>query len=287
MSAFRAVQLSKKDQHARTPAAILDYVRSITGARRLHDPCPANPKEDGLVSDWSGVNFVNPPFEQARTWLEKGLSEFRKHGRRSVFLLPARTHTRYFADLVFPECSALVFVQSPVFFEGYRTPFPTPLCLIAFGDCTIRGTVPRLPYGHVYCGAGDVYEDVFPKLRKMYMGDENRHFPEEHLNSKDPSFLAKATRPQLVCAMGRPGDHLREIAKRHEEQPGFYTVVLVQARFDAGYFKKHVVPHAKHLLFIGPSLTFDRQWRSYIGSVAVCFGDCPLAFSNTCRFVGL
>src|SRR5712664_3129361 len=63
------------------------------------DPCPAGtPDFNGLKIPWSGVAFVNPPFgQELPKWIRKGWNEA-KRGTTVVFLIPARTDTRWFHD---------------------------------------------------------------------------------------------------------------------------------------------------------------------------------------------
>lgn len=279
MSTYRRIHVIGKDQHARTPACLVEFAKRILGSDRLHDPCPENPTEDGLLAPWKQFNFVNPPFVAAKAWLTKGLSEFREHGRVSAFLLPARTHTRYFNELVFTQFCKLIFFQFPIRFVGYKSAFPLPLCLIVVGQRNIR--VPRsmsVPYAHSYCGSGNVHSDVFPMLRDRY-----GPFDVEMLDSKDPRGLsARLGARNLICAMADPAEHLRQVSQRPART---LTVIMVQSRFEGGYFRDIVVQHADHILFLGPSLTFDSTWKSYVGSVAVVFGASRRRPTRRCYFV--
>ena len=44
-----------------------------------HDPCPPKYEIDGLISEWGGVNYVNPPYgKELPKWIEKGFKEWQK-----------------------------------------------------------------------------------------------------------------------------------------------------------------------------------------------------------------
>lgn len=67
------------------------------------DPCPLRSNEDGLQTDWVGNIFINPPYSNIKGFLEKGLSELEKGNAKTlVYLVPARTDTKWFWDYVAP-----------------------------------------------------------------------------------------------------------------------------------------------------------------------------------------
>jgi hypothetical protein len=129
-SHFHKLSTASLDQDAQTPRQVLRLVRELylkgSGAR-LFDPCPPSPTRDGLEVAWGRFNYVNPPFGQVRRWMEKALSELRARGSCSVFLVPARTHTKWFAEVVFPRARQVVFLTNRIGFRGYAGTFPLPL----------------------------------------------------------------------------------------------------------------------------------------------------------------
>lgn len=62
------------------------------------DPCPVNPKRDGLKIEWATKNFVNPPYSQISKWVDKAIEEAEK-GKVTHLLVPARTDTKWFKKL--------------------------------------------------------------------------------------------------------------------------------------------------------------------------------------------
>lgn len=62
-----------------TPPDIVETVKLFcrsVGETDYFDPCPINPKEDGLKTNWvssSKVIYVNPPFSDYSTWLNRGI----------------------------------------------------------------------------------------------------------------------------------------------------------------------------------------------------------------------
>lgn len=67
------------------------------------DPCPL--KSDDLTAllfkDWTGSVFVNPPYSNIGNFMNKALLELKKGNAHTVvFLVPARTDTRWFHKYV-------------------------------------------------------------------------------------------------------------------------------------------------------------------------------------------
>lgn len=94
-----------------------------------HDPCPANPKSDGLKSEWGECNFVNPPYSDLASWIEKGFVEWKK-GKTVVFLIPSRTDTKAWHDFVM-KADEIRFIRGRLSFDdnGGRAPFPSAIVI--------------------------------------------------------------------------------------------------------------------------------------------------------------
>ena len=97
--------------------------------RGFFDPCPINPEFDGLKIEWSDKNFVNPPYNAIDEWIDKALIE-RERGRTSIFLIPARTDTKWFRKLFEANCY-FSFIQGRLkFSESKSAPFPSMFVVI-------------------------------------------------------------------------------------------------------------------------------------------------------------
>lgn len=84
--------------------------------------------DDGLTKPWNGRRvFCNPPYgRELHKWVQKGYEEGHKAGTLVVMLIPARTDTRWFHDLILHR-SEIRFIQGRLRFEGalYNAPFPS------------------------------------------------------------------------------------------------------------------------------------------------------------------
>lgn len=94
------------------------------------DPCPANPKFNGLNIEWGGANYVNPPYKDCAKWLEKGFAEW-KQGKVCVFLIPSRTDTRYWHDFCM-NATEIRFIKGRLKFDDHKNNAPFPSALVIF-----------------------------------------------------------------------------------------------------------------------------------------------------------
>lgn len=94
------------------------------------DPCPTNPKFNGLEIEWKNRNFVNPPYgNQIKYWIKKGYEESLKD-KLVVFLIPSRTDTRYWHDYIM-KADEIRFIKGRLHFSE-KGPAPFPSCIAIF-----------------------------------------------------------------------------------------------------------------------------------------------------------
>lgn len=118
------LMFSKKSDSWGNPAVLYDSFIS----KGYFDPCPLyhDMSWDGLKVDWSEFVFVNPPYSDIRSWLEKGIREFESgRSRRIVFLVPARVDTRWFHDLVYGRFR-VEFIKGRLKFGDGKSSAPFP-----------------------------------------------------------------------------------------------------------------------------------------------------------------
>lgn len=127
-----------------TPALVINRVCKVMGGIDL-DPCsniggsPSVPalkyytrEDDGLVQEWRGSVYMNPPYgREIIDWVKKLVNEFRA-GRitQAIALVPSRTDTEWFFILRdFPKC----FVRGRLKFSNNGTPAPFPSMAVYLG----------------------------------------------------------------------------------------------------------------------------------------------------------
>ena len=85
---------------------------------------------DALSQTWSGVVWCNPPYgRRVDRWLLKG-AESADAGATVVFLLPARTDTKWFHEIVLPRAE-IRFLRGRLNFGEHKkgAPFPSMLAI--------------------------------------------------------------------------------------------------------------------------------------------------------------
>lgn len=108
------------------------------------DPCasPSNAKckqyftreEDGLFKCWQGERvFCNPPYgREMAKWVHKCYTESRKPNTLVVALLPARTDTLWFHNLIYHKAREIRFVKGRLRFGDGNGPAPFPSMVVIF-----------------------------------------------------------------------------------------------------------------------------------------------------------
>jgi len=94
---------SKKTDHWQTPKEIYEWL-DLNYGFKFYDPCPRNPKKDGLKTDWEKICFVNPPYSQVEKWFSKAWEEIKKgNSHLIIFLVFANTDTKWFHKFCYSD----------------------------------------------------------------------------------------------------------------------------------------------------------------------------------------
>ena len=128
----KSIFFSKQSDNWSTPR---DFYNSLNREFNFHsDPCPLNSEHDALTENaiWAGNVFINPPYSNIRGFLEKGLSELKKgNAKVCVYLVPARTDTRWFHDLVYNKAE-IRFIKGRLKFGDSKNSAPFPSMVVIF-----------------------------------------------------------------------------------------------------------------------------------------------------------
>lgn len=95
-------------------------------------------EDDALLQKWEGNVFCNPPYKRGGTlfkWVSKAYEEYKRDPNRVIVLLiPARTETKYFHDLIFGKAT-VEFLKGRLKFEidgiphPHNAPFPSAIVI--------------------------------------------------------------------------------------------------------------------------------------------------------------
>lgn len=97
------------------------------------DPCPLRSQVNGLEIDWIGNVYCNPPYSNIEPFLNKAIKELNNgNAKKVVFLIPIRSDTKYWHNLIMKNASEIRFVKGRLNFNESKTPAPFPCVLIVF-----------------------------------------------------------------------------------------------------------------------------------------------------------
>lgn len=101
---------------------------------------------DALSLEWVGVVWCNPPYgrEQGK-FVKKALAEVENGNAESVvILIPSRTDTKIWQDVIFKYASQIIFIRGRLRFGDATENAPFPSAIVVFGkrkDCDIDGKI--------------------------------------------------------------------------------------------------------------------------------------------------
>jgi phage N-6-adenine-methyltransferase len=88
---------------------------------------------DGLVMNWRGTCWMNPPYSNVAEWIKKASEESSK-GCRVVALVPARTNTKWLHLYCYNKPNVqVIFLKGRVKFVGAKSSAPFPSMVVVFG----------------------------------------------------------------------------------------------------------------------------------------------------------
>ena len=116
---------SKKSDDWKTPSKLYEaFIK-----RGFIDPCPYKSLKDGLTYNFYNTRlFINPPFSKMSIWVEWAINQY-YNNCDIVFLIPARTDTKYFHKLLNynPE---IYFIKGRLHYNDSEKNAPFPSLLI-------------------------------------------------------------------------------------------------------------------------------------------------------------
>lgn len=145
-----------------TPQSLFDYLNEIHNFTL--DACASDynykmkpyftEEDDSLKQTWFGNVWCNPPYSKQlqKQFIEKAVSEI-KLGNcdRVVMLIPARTDTANFHELIVPNASEILFIKGRISFNkqgkgSESAPFPSMIVIFEKNKSSVlMSTIEDLP----------------------------------------------------------------------------------------------------------------------------------------------
>ena len=120
------VVFSRKTDHWATPKVLYDAYQKAG----FVDPCPLFSKKDNLNRDYGAVDlFINPPYSDIKNWTTFAIQHHQKYQRCIVLLVPARTDTKWFHELL-DYGIYIRFIKGRLKFNDGKNSAPFPSLLI-------------------------------------------------------------------------------------------------------------------------------------------------------------
>ena len=133
----KEIQGTRESDHYATP--IKFYQKLHNEFNFDYDPCPLRSEVDGLLTEWKGNVYINPPYSNIEPFITKGLEEVRRgNAKKLVYLIPIRSDTKYWHNLIMPYATEIRFIKGRLNFNESKSPAPFPCVLVIF-DKTLKG----------------------------------------------------------------------------------------------------------------------------------------------------
>jgi phage N-6-adenine-methyltransferase len=107
---------------------VCDVAATAENAKCKHYYSPAT---DGLQARWFGACWCNPPYSDVERWIEKAAYSAGIGTATVVCLVPARTDTKWWHDLVIPYGQVRL-IRGRLSFKGSRGNAPFPSAIVIF-----------------------------------------------------------------------------------------------------------------------------------------------------------
>ncbi|MFY7908427.1 MAG: DNA N-6-adenine-methyltransferase [Emticicia sp.] len=91
-----------------------------------------SPETDGLQQEWTGTCWMNPPYgKEISSWVKKAHLEVSTGKCKVIALLPARTDTKWFHELILGKYK-VEFIKGRLKFSDSKNSAPFPSMLVIF-----------------------------------------------------------------------------------------------------------------------------------------------------------
>jgi site-specific DNA-methyltransferase (adenine-specific) len=91
-------------------------------------------ESNGLLQSWKDeVVWCNPPYNQTKLWILKGICEIENNDCETIaYLIPARVETKLWQETIAPFTSKIIFLKGRLKFSGNKNSAPFASALVIF-----------------------------------------------------------------------------------------------------------------------------------------------------------
>ena len=136
------LMFSSNKQDWRTPPDL--YSRLFSEYKFTLDPCSDHDNHlcdkyytvetNGLEQSWIGETcYINPPYNDSKSWIKKAYDEWQINNVTSVMLIPARPDTKSWHDYV-SKAAQIRFLKGRLKFSGHANSAPFPSAIVIFSN---------------------------------------------------------------------------------------------------------------------------------------------------------
>lgn len=96
---------------------------------------------DAFLHSWKwghGWNWLNPPFDKIKPWVERAWQEEAINHARTCVLVPASTGSNWWRDFVHDKARVML-LNGRLTFEGHDKPYPKDCALLLYGYSPSHG----------------------------------------------------------------------------------------------------------------------------------------------------
>ena len=95
-------------------------------------------ENSALESSWKDVHtgFLNPPFSLQDDFINKAYKEYLQNNVTTVALIPSRTETKRWQNIIFPHSRHIIFLKGRLKFSETNNSAPFPSAIIVFSNNT-------------------------------------------------------------------------------------------------------------------------------------------------------
>jgi site-specific DNA-methyltransferase (adenine-specific) len=98
-------------------------------------------EQDGLKQPWGGVVWCNPPYgREISMWIKKAYEES-LNGSTVVLLLPSRTDTKWFHEILIEKGAIIKFIKGRLKFGKSKNSAPFPSLIAVFEGKNAEKTI--------------------------------------------------------------------------------------------------------------------------------------------------